>query len=73
MAKPAAVPAKATGIAKREPAIILTGAATLISTILFVAPSLGIPVPGTVQKVVAAALTVLAGFGIRPQVTPTAR
>lgn len=69
-----AVPtAKPKSVVKREPALILTGAATLIATALFVAPSLGIPVPGTVQKIVAAGLTILAGFGIRPQVTPISR
>ena len=69
-----AVPAvKPKSIVKREPAVILTGVATLIATALFVAPSLGLAIPDTVQKVVAAGLTVLAGFGIRPLVEPVKR
>lgn len=70
MAKPA-TPATRAPAVKREPAVILAGAATILSTLVFVAPSMGIPVPGTVQKVIAAGLTLLAGFGIRPLVTPT--
>jgi hypothetical protein len=72
-AAPAPVPAKPKSIVKREPAVILTGVATLIATAVFVAPSIGLEIPDTVQKVVAAGLTILAGFGIRPQVTPVKR
>lgn len=73
MANSARAQKQATSLAKREPAVLLAGIATLVSTVLFVAPSLGIPVPSTVQKVVAAGLTLLAGFGIRPLVEPVKR
>lgn len=63
----------AASIVKREPAVIATGAVTLLSTFLFVAPAMGIPIPDTVSKVAAMLLTVAAGFGIRSAVTPVKR
>lgn len=66
--------AKAAGsIVKREPAVIATGAVTILATLMYVAPSMGIPIPDTVSKVVAAVLTIAAGFGIRSAVMPVKR
>lgn len=65
--------AKAAGIFKREPAVIATGIVTLISTFLFVAPDMGIPIPETVAKAIAVVLTLAAGFGIRSVVQPVKR
>jgi hypothetical protein len=61
---------KAGSVVKREPAVIATGIVTLVSTFLFVAPGIGIPIPDTISKVIAMVLTVAAGFGIRSAVTP---
>src|SRR5919112_6299779 len=72
-AAPAPVPAKPKSIVKREPAVILTGVATLIATAVFVAPSIGLEIPDTVQKVVAAGVTDIDGFGIPPDVSPVNR
>jgi hypothetical protein len=57
-------------VARREPAVFATGVVTLLATILYVAPSLGVEFPDTVAKVVSLVLTVAAGFGIRSAVTP---
>jgi hypothetical protein len=57
-------------LARREPAVFATGAVTLLATILYVAPSLGIEVPDTIAKVVTLVLTIAAGFGIRSAVVP---
>lgn len=68
----AAAPAKASVI-KREPALFATGAVTLIATLAYVAPSLGIEIPDSVAKIVSLVLTVAAGFGIRSAVVPIAK
>lgn len=60
-------------VAKKEPAVFATGAVTLLATLLYVAPSLGLEVPDTVAKVVTLVLTVAAGFGIRSAVVPVAK
>lgn len=66
--------AKAAGsVVKREPAVIATAIVTLISTFLFVAPGIGIPIPETVAKAIAVVLTLAAGFGIRSVVQPVKR
>lgn len=72
MAK-ATTPAAPKALVKREPALVATGVATLLSTFLYVAPSIGIPIPDSVIKVASALFTVLAGFGIRSAVQPVAR
>lgn len=60
-------------MAKKEPAVFATAAVTVIATIMYVAPSVGIEIPDTVAKVVALALTIAAGFGIRSVVTPVVK
>lgn len=73
MAVKAQPAAKGGSLVKREPAVIATAIVTLISTCLFVMPSLGVEIPDTVAKVIAMVLTVAAGFGIRSAVTPVKR
>jgi hypothetical protein len=65
-----AAPTAPKSIAKREPAAFATALVTLVSTALFLAPSVGVPIPDTVQKAVAIGLMVAGGFGIRSVVTP---
>lgn len=50
--------------------MIATGAVTMLATIMYVAPGMGIPIPDSVAKVVTLVLTIAAGFGIRSAVTP---
>lgn len=57
-------------IARREPAMLATGVVTLLSTIMYLAPSMGVAVPDTVAKVIATVLMMAAGFGIRSVVKP---
>lgn len=59
-----------SSVARREPAMIATGAVTMLATIMYVAPGMGIPIPDSVAKVVTLVLTIAAGFGIRSAVTP---
>lgn len=59
-------------LVKREPAVVATGAVTLLATFMYVAPSVGIEIPDTVAKVLTLVLTVAAGLGIRSAVTPVA-
>jgi hypothetical protein len=67
----AAAPAKS--IVKREPAVFATAAVTLIGTILYLAPSVGIEIPDNVAKIATLFFTIAAGFGIRSAVTPVKR
>lgn len=60
-------------MAKKEPAVFATALATLVSTILYVAPGLGIAIPDTIAKVIATVLTLAAGVGIRSVVTPVTK
>lgn len=57
-------------MAKKEPAVFATAAVTIIATLMYVAPGLGIAIPDTVAKAIASVLTIAAGFGIRSTVTP---
>lgn len=59
-------------VTKREPVAIATALVTVLATMVFVAPSVGLEIPDTAQKVIAVGLMILAGFGIRPAVTPVA-
>lgn len=57
-------------LVKREPVAFISAAITLISTALYVAPSVGIKVPDKAAKVVSLALTLAGGLGARLLVRP---
>lgn len=57
-------------LVRREPAVMATGAVTMLATFMYVAPGMGIPIPDSVAKVVTLVLTIAAGFGIRSVVRP---
>ena len=67
LAKPAKVP-----ITKRQPALIIGGIVTLIDAVLLTAPSLGIPIPDNIAKLLTLAITLAGSFGIKSQVRPAA-
>jgi hypothetical protein len=57
-------------IHKREPAVFATAIVTLLGTVMYLAPSVGIAFPDSVAKIVSLVLTIAAGFGIRSAVKP---
>lgn len=61
---------EAKSIVKREPVLIGSGIVTLLSTALYVAPSLGIKIPDQAQKIASLAFTAAGAFGIRSLVKP---
>jgi hypothetical protein len=67
MASPA--PA-AKPLVKREPIVVGSAALTLVSTLLYLAPAIGIKIPDKVAKSVTLALTLGGGFGLRNLVKP---
>lgn len=67
-AKPAV---EAKSLIKREPVLLLSGAVTLISTALYVAPkAFGIPIPDKVAKIISLGLMIAGGLGGRSMVKP---
>lgn len=70
MAK-AAEPAAATkSLIKREPVVFISAGVTLLSTALYLAPSVGIKIPDRVAKIVSLGLTLASSFGARILVKP---
>lgn len=67
---PAATPAPKSLI-KREPVALATGAMTVLSTIVYVLPSMGIKIPDKVQKGFSLLAMVAGGVGIRSLVRPS--
>jgi hypothetical protein len=57
-------------LVKREPVAFISAAVTLLSTALYVAPSVGIKVPDKVAKVISLGLTLAGGLGARLLVKP---
>jgi hypothetical protein len=70
MAKAAAAAAPTKSLVKREPVVFISAAVTLISTALYLAPSVGIKVPDKVAKIVSLGLTLASSFGARILVKP---
>lgn len=68
---PAAKPAAASKT-KRYPTAIITAAVTMLSTALYVAPSVGIAIPDSAQKIITLVLMAAGGLGIHSLVTPVA-
>lgn len=66
-------PAAKPPLAKREPAVFATAAVTVIATLMYVAPSVGVEIPDNVAKILALVLTLAAGLGIRSAVIPLAK
>jgi hypothetical protein len=65
-----AAPAEAKSLIKREPVLIASGAMTVLSTIVYVLPSMGIKIPDKVQKGFSLLAMVAGGLGVRSLVKP---
>lgn len=65
-----AAPAEAKSLLKREPVALATGAMTILSTVVYVLPSMGLPIPDKVQKGITLLAMVAGGLGIRSLVKP---
>jgi hypothetical protein len=61
---------KAASLLKREPVALATGAMTVLSTVVYVLPSMGIKIPDKVQKGFSLLAMVAGGLGIRSLVKP---
>jgi len=57
-------------LVKREPVALISAAVTVISTVLYIAPSVGIKIPDKVAKGVSLALMLAGGIGGRSLVKP---
>lgn len=57
-------------LVKREPVLIGSAVLTIVSTALYVAPSLGLKIPDKAQKLISVALTLAGGLGLRSLVRP---
>jgi hypothetical protein len=68
MAVKAAEPAKS--LVKREPVVFISAAVTLLSTAIYLAPSVGIKIPDRAQKIISLGLTLAGGLGARVLVRP---
>jgi hypothetical protein len=55
---------------KREPVALATGAMTIVSTIVYVLPSMGFPIPDKAQKAISLIAMLAGGLGIRSLVKP---
>ena len=66
----AKAPEATKSLAKREPVMFISAAITLLSTALYVAPSVGLKIPANVQKVVSLGLMLAGGLGARVLVKP---
>lgn len=69
MAK-AATAAAPKSLIKREPVALISAAVTLLSTAIYLAPSVGIKIPDKAQKIISLALTLAGGLGARVLVKP---
>lgn len=67
MAKPADA---AKPIIKREPVLVVSAAYTLLTTALYLAPTLGIKIPDSAVKAIGLVSTIAGAFGIRSLVKP---
>jgi hypothetical protein len=65
-----AAPAEAKSLIKREPVLLASGAMTVLSTIVYVLPSMGIKIPDKVQKGFSLLAMVAGGLGVRSLVKP---
>lgn len=65
-----AAPVEAKSLIKREPVAIATGALTLLATVVYVLPSIGIKIPDKVQKGLTLIGILAQGLGIRSLVKP---
>lgn len=65
-----AAPVEAKSLIKREPVAIATGALTLLATVVYVLPTIGINVPDKVQKGLTLLGILAQGVGIRSLVKP---
>lgn len=57
-------------LVKREPVAIASAFLTLVGTVLFVAPSVGLAIPDNVAKIVQLVFTLAGGLGVRMLVKP---
>lgn len=57
-------------LVKREPIAFISAAVTLLSTALYLAPSVGIKVPDKAAKIISLGLTLAGGIGGRILVKP---
>lgn len=66
--------AKATeapkSLVKREPVAFISAGVTLLSTAIYLAPSVGIKIPDKAQKIISLGLTLAGGLGARVLVKP---
>lgn len=69
MAKAAAAAAPKS-LVKREPVAFISAAVTLLSTAIYLAPSVGIKIPDKAQKIISLGLTLAGGLGARVLVKP---
>lgn len=72
MAKAAEPAATAKSLIKREPVVVGSGILTLISTVLYVLPSIapGVKIPPNAAKIISLAITFAGSFGLRQLVKP---
>lgn len=57
-------------LAKREPVMLMSAAATLLSTAIYLLPAVGIKIPPNAQKIIGLGLTLASGLGARILVKP---
>lgn len=69
MAK-ATAPAAVPSLVKREPIAFISVGITLLSTAIYLAPSVGIKIPDRIQKIISLGLTLAGGLGGRILVKP---
>lgn len=55
---------------KREPVAFISAGVTLLSTAIYLAPSVGIKIPDKAQKIISLGLTLAGGLGARVLVKP---